>query len=609
MKQVIAHTFAWCLLAVAFLAPSSQVQAQDVAAEFIGSFQGQLEAVTGETYLPFGRIEFTVAKTGKASGKISLLGSKAYPFTATLTADGEVKISANVDVVKAKIGPSPLTLNLSVANDGTFTASGVPLSPVVPAGVGIFRVVAGSATKVAVFGKTTPCEWAGAYSLAFFDPQTSDTRPYPTGAGYGSATVSSTGILSVKGKLADGSTMVASIKPSATAKYSFQLSPYKSGGGFVTSFELTKEGDSTVYAVDNSEESTAFAKWSKGAAAKDKIYPLGFGPLSLSVAMNKWTAPDAKAKQTIAQVLGVEDGDAKFQFDFDLSGAGLDLVNKYLGMIPKKLTVDAKGNLVPVYGDAFAPSDLKEWAKIWTGKVDPKTGIYTGTLTLSDLVDLDGPDNNKVPIKFVKRKVTVSGILFNVDDASVSLAYGFTLVPPLDAKTGSTLAGSFEFGGEFQPFGFGKPDTGDIPPGTPGNYSFACERIVDFDWSNFPGGGGVGVTVTGSMKNIPPDNAEVKFTIAPDLSYIVFHGRKVPLVGNSLPVALVFSDATAKNYKNTLTISVYLNTATGHVHGIAANYIQLIGARYTLGGRTFNSFVPSIATYQQEQVGAIVKVP
>lgn len=608
MKKTLLQTFSRCLLAVGLLTVCWQAQAQDVDAAYQGSFQGQLEAAQGASYGAFGRIEFTVAKTGKTTGKITLLDKKVYPFTATLAANGDTEIRATLDVVKAKVGPSPLPLSLTVQKTGTFTATGTPLSPVVPAGVGIYRAVAGSAVKVAVFGKTTPCEWAGTYSLAFFDPATSDTRPFPTGAGYASATISSTGILTVKGKLADGSALVASVKPTTTAQYSFQVSPYKSGGGFVTSFELTEDEATSSYSIDNSEENAAYAVWSKGAANKDKTYPLGFGPLSLYVAMNEWTVPDAKTKQTISQVLGTEDGDNKFQFDFNLSGADLDLVNKYLGMIPKKLTVDAKGNLVPVYGDAFAPSDLKEWAKIWAGKVDPKTGVYTGTLTLSDLVDLDGAANG-VPIKFVKRKVTVSGILFNVNDASIARAYGFTLVPPLDAKTGTTLAGSFEFGRALQALGLGKPDTGDIPPGTPGNYSFACERIVDFDWSNFPGGNGVGITVTGSMKNIPPDNSQIKFTIAPDLSYIIFNGRKVPLVGNSLPVALVFSDATAKNYKNTLTISVYLNTSTGHVHGIAANYIQLIGARYSIMNRTVNAFVPGVATYQQEQVGAIVKVP
>lgn len=626
MKQVIAHTFAWCLLTVAFLAPSNQAQAQDVAAEFIGSFQGQLEAVTGETYLPFGRIEFTVAKTGKASGKITLLGSKAYPFTATLGADGETKISANVDVVKAKIGPSPLTLNLSVANDGTFTAGGIPLSPVVPASVGIYRVVAGSATKVAVFGKTNVCDWQGTYSLAFADPTApgGDSRAIPSGASYASATVSSAGILTVKGKLADGSALTASVKPTTTGKYSFQASPYKTGGGFATSFELTKTGEATSYSV--AEAATNVATWSKTAAPKDKIYAEGFGPLKLAVVMHKWTVPDAKAKQTLAQLLGIEDSVdeavRKFQFDFDISGGGLDLAGtKYDGMIPAKLTIDAKNALVPVFGDVFAPIDAKEWAKIWTGKVDPKTGIFQGTLTLTELVgggtnfDSAGLENMNPktrsalpPIKYVKRKVTIQGVLMNVDDPEVPLAFGFSIVPPVNAKTEKTQFGAVELGGQFQLLNTGAPDLSGVRPGTAGTYEVQLNAIIkEIDYSALAAGdSGFEIKSVGSLKNLPSTVGKTVFSVSPDLSTVVFNGRKLPLIGDQrqFNVALVYSDAKSTNIRDTLTVILYLDLVTGQVKHVGAQYVQILNASIKLpkdvpyvGGKTINGLVPQVAWY------------
>ncbi len=589
MKQTLAQTLLWCLLAVGLMT-AGHTQAQSFPPALAGSYEGQLQAAGGI----WGRVEFTVATTGKASGKITLLTKKSYGFTAPLVAGGlGTDASATVNVVAPKTGqPSPFTLSLTVLNDGTFSAAGTTLAPVDTVS---YVTIPTTAVKLFTFTKLAPCPWAGLYTLAFADPTlpvgVTDARPFPTGAGYASVSISTAGVLAIKGKLADGSTLTASLKSTTNPRYNLLLTPYTAlGGYFSSSFLLTDTAGS--YSIIDTPENTAVAAWKKMASAKDKIYPQGFGPLALSVVMQKWTLPDTKAKQTLAQLLGTEN----FQFDFNMSGAGLDLVAKYFGTIPKKLTVDAKGALVPVFGDAFSPTDLKEWAKIWTGKVDPKTGVYTGTLTLTDMVDLDGVAT-KIPLKLIKRKLTFSGILFNVDNILVKLAYGYFILPPLDTKTDLIKAGGFDFGALLETLGLNKPSAGDVPAGTAGTYTSRVRRIVEFDWANFPVTDGIGVTVSGTMKAIPADNTDVKFTIAPDFSYIIFNGRKVPVVSNAHPIMLMFSDATAKNYRNTLTVTVYLETSTGLVYSYGAFYTQWLAANYSFVGRSFNAFVPGIATY------------
>jgi tryptophan synthase beta subunit len=47
----------------------------------------------------------------------------------------------------------------------------------------------------------------------------------------------------------------------------------------------------------------------------------------------------------------------------------------------------------------------------------------------------------------------------------------------------------------------------------------------------------------------------VPFTIASDLSSMKFFGRTIPLGGDSRPVSLVFSDASAKTAFNNLTVT------------------------------------------------------
>ncbi|MCW0219938.1 MAG: hypothetical protein OJI67_16555, partial [Prosthecobacter sp.] len=424
----------------------------------------------------------------------------------------------------------------------------------------------------------------------------------PSGSGFAAVTIDAKGLLKMKGKTADGTAFTAALPASSDYRYVAFLNPYKRSNSFLAGKIQLTEAAEDVFHMSPAESGFDF-QWKKASLlpkTTDKSYREGFGPIDLLVTMESWTLPGKG--QNLAQVLGAEN----FQFDFDLFGADLDLVNKYLGMIPKKLTVDAKGNLVPVYGDAFAPSDLKEWAKIWTGKVDPKTGIYTGTLTLSDLVDLDGEETN-IPIKFINRKLSIAGILFNIDNPEIPLAFGHFILPPVNPKTELIKAGGFEFGGIFEALGLGAPDSGEIPAGTAGNYTSVLNKALEYDFSNFPGGGGIGIDVTGTFKGIPDNGASVNFSIAPNLSYIVFNGRKVPLIGNSLPVALVFSDATSKNYKNTLTVTVYINTTTGLVTGWSANYVQLLKARYTIGGRTVSSYVPGVATCINS--GSPVKVP
>lgn len=77
-------------------------------------------------------------------------------------------------------------------------------------------------------------------------------------------------------------------------------------------------------------------------------------------------------------------------------------------------------------------------------------------------------------------------------------------------------------------------------------------------------------TTTGS----PADEQVVPFTIASDLSSMKFFGRTIPLSGDSRPVSLAFSDASKTAFNN-LTVTVFLNTSTGAITGMNANYYQV----------------------------------
>lgn len=606
--KILLHSLL-CLLVITSIASAASPVVVPPASH-VGGYEALLYETDEATGTPAGFISLTVATTGKFTGKLTTDENKTYPFTGTFLYDAGSDIAtttpALITISRGKV-LSALSLSLALKNNGQTLEAAVTTS-LQP------NRVATNGVKITPRPKTQAADWAGKYTLAFTPSGTVTTGP--SGSSYAGGVVDAAGTLKIAGKLADGTTLTATLLPDANRGYRTYLNVLKRPGSyFAGKISLVARSGEPGFHVVTATAPAADFFWNKPAlgATKDKAYPGGFGPLKLLLTMEPWVLP-AKG-QTLANLLGITTTGGSFQFDFDISGAGLNLA-QYLGTLPKKLTLDAKNALVPVFGDVYAPSIASEWAKIWTGKVDPNTGIYTGTLTLSDLLDPDGPINGdpktlakdagfkQEAIKLIKRKVTYQGVLFNTADALKPLAAGNFLLPPIDAKTQTTLGGAVEIpdAPELLGTGSGVPAAGAVSPGTPGTYEVSpLNEFFSFDWSSL-GIDGFGATVTGKRSGIPANGSKATFSIAPDLSSITFNGRKVPLVGDSRPVALVFSDATAKNYKNMLTVIVYLNTSTGVASSVFASYIQLLSARYTVsvpgyGTRTVNAFVPSITYF------------
>ncbi len=606
MKRLL-HTL------LGLLVIGSTASAAVPAVTHVGAYEALLYQTDEATGLPAGFVTLTVATTGKFTGKLTTDENKTYPFASTFNydagSDTATTTPALITISRGKV-LSALNLSLALKNNGqtleaTVTATDLPTR------------VATTGVKITPRPKTQAADWAGKYTLAFTPSEAVTTGP--SGSSYAGGVVDAAGTLKIAGKLADGTTLTGTLLPDANRGYRTYLNVLKRPGSyFAGKINLVARSGEPGFHVVTATAPAADFFWNKPAlgATKDKTYPGGFGPLKLLLTMEPWVLP-AKG-QTLANLLGITTTGGSFQFDFDISGAGLNLA-QYLGTLPKKLTLDAKNALVPVFGDVYAPSIAAEWAKIWTGKVDPNTGIYTGTLTLTDIFDPDGAisdlkaPGNQLPLKIIKRKVTFQGVLFNTIDPEAILAAGNFLLPPLDPKTQTNLFGAIEIPNLLETLGVGAPAPGAISPGTPGTYEVnPFNRIDQFDWTNFPVSSGIGVTVTGKMSGLPLNGTKATFTIAPDLSSITLNGRKVPLVGDSRPVALAFSDATSKNYKNTLTVVVYLNTTTGVASGLFANYVQLLSAKYTLnvpgfGTRTVSAFVPSVALYDNQVAPVKVK--
>ncbi len=537
MSSRLRHLASRLLLSASLLLGSLSLNAATLA-DFAGTYEALLRTPTVEEPMkPFGRIEVTAASTGKVSGKLTVNNGKTYGFSGNLevTVDDEARPVGGEDIVAVKgpFGMSLVLIDFTLGLDGSFEVNGLSMLENFS---GHILHVPGSAGKIASFAKLNPCPWAGAYTVAFSDPETEDARDFPGGAGYGSVVIAPTGVLTLKGKLGDGTKITASAKPSADGRYRLSLNPYKTAGSYFNAlFQLTQRADDKYHVADGE---AAEVSWQKAENSKDKAYPLGFGPLDLFLTLAPWEAP-AKG-ETLAQQLTLG-GNQVFEIGL---GNALPAARS-----PSQLGLTAKNTFRVAAGKTGSPSalDVAAWSKIFSGKIDPKTGIYTAVLNLEDLVSG----------KTVKRKVTIEGVLFQtLTYGDFAIAQGLVLVPPLaPATTITSLPTTFE--GPFVTDALFASAAA-----TAGNYQALLEMLE-------PG--------TAAPSGIPADGELVDVSISSDLTSLTFFGRKIPLSGDSRPTSLVFSDA-AKNIRNNLTVTVHLNVATGVVIGLSANYYQIAGS-------------------------------
>jgi hypothetical protein len=587
MKHLIQSAVAWALTAVGLLAFASVAQAQTFPAGLVGSYVVPIAAdVAGLD--PRGTLSLKVTASGVSTGKLTLANGKSYSFKVTLTAEGNDGVAGRTVIVKGPVAlPAPQALeftSIRLYSDGSLDGEVVTSLLGTPAPD--LALVSGQTARLATFigGVGNSAPWAGGYTIAL--PVAGPPEGgIPSGAGYLSAGVDAKGVMSYKGKLADGTAITGKVSSSATGTYALTATPYKAGGLFVARIKLELSNEDGPYSVVGADDMRAV--WRKAPNSKDKAYRAGFGPLALDVEGSQWFAPPAG--QTLAATLGT----AGKQFELLLSGAGLDFDSGYLGQLPATLEISSANTLLPVFGDAYAPVTAAEWAKLWKGKVDPRTGVFSGSVAINELVSSEpgqsGNQTTYTPIKFVKRTVAFEGVILRdySSDTKPFVLNGFFTVPGL-LKTDPIRAGFFAAGGELENRGTGGPVLGAIRPGTAGTYSVVVNQTIDFDLSAFAGVGDFAITRNGDPKGIPANGSTTSFTIAPNLSFIIFNGRKIPLVGDSRPTALVFSDATAKTVRNNLTVVLNLNASTGEVIGVDANYFQLMSGTMKIPSMTIN---------------------
>ena len=362
------------------------------------------------------------------SGKVTLLVSSSGAFTGTLTYKGVIYSLVSSLLLNSATAPtsgsvtitptSTLSLVLNVTTASTMTAS------LTSSGTLVGAVAAGDGVQLQTYTTASPAPWAGTYTLAFTNPTNmGGVTPLPEGSGYGLVTISATGQMSLNGKLADGMIVTASLPTdtSINGQYRPYLPLYANKLGYLAGWlPLSPRGGSGRYHIP----ATFDCYWLKPAIATDTAYPLGFGPVGLTVSMEPWTTPTNSYLLGSLGLVTLSNSQlvGNFNMQFKQTG-GLDNTGANPQVLPTSLKMDALSRVSVL--NLTNPTG-------WRVSIAPSTGYFTGSLTLSD-----------------KRSVTFEGVLLQLLSPTTGNVFGrgFFRVPPVVTvpATGSILSGDLQF--------------------------------------------------------------------------------------------------------------------------------------------------------------------
>ena len=489
------------------LVGSTAAMGAAVPVEMAGSYQA-LVSSTGETPSPAGLVAFTVTTKGTVSGKLTTDAKKVYSFKTTLdytagddagTEVTETGVATHtlIEISQGKDLPV-LTLNLKLrdfAGDDTVDAALKVGETTLGVTDGGFKV------KTYAKGETVPT--LGSYTVAF--ELAEDVAGAPEGSGYAVAKMDAKGILKLTGATGDGIKFTASLPNGPANQFVIFANPYKRDGCFLAGhIRLSARTGGGFHMTPPTviEDGDFDLQWKKTGTDKDKSYRAGFGPLDLLASVEPWSPA---AKQAVADYFDLGANDV---FEVALTS---DLGSAFT---PTSLSLTAKNVLEVTSGGLNSPSVLigNGWAKILKGKVDPKTGKLTATLSLE----------NEVAGKTVKRKVVIEGVMMKlVAEDNSALFQGFTLVPSL-TKGGPLTSGMIAF-----PEIIVNPNIA-AAAATAGTYTGSYSIQLS--------------TIAGTPAGKPTQGQNVSLTVSPDLKTLEFNGRLLSLSGDSRPVALVYQD-------------------------------------------------------------------
>jgi alpha-tubulin suppressor-like RCC1 family protein len=361
-----------------------------------------------------GSYEALLMNSGDLVGKLALTVSAANTsFTGKLYCQDE-KTALSLK--------GPLVTNPgigSVAGSATVASSGIPYVVSITALINgmIYANVTrdGSAYADTSTGRRSLAVKAVPYSgahTAVLEPATPAANDVPAGAGWATAAISTKGVMTLAGRLGDGTSFTTSLTPddASDPTYRLFLQPYKSGSA--TRLQSYLGGAFTLLprpalAWRRYVEAAALS-WAKAGLTTDATYSAGFGPVSTVMMLDPWLPPATGFP--LATRLGLTN--SSLQVLHSDTGSTLN------GDLPTRVGLSAT-NAVSVTTPAANTTK-------WKAKLVPTTGLFSGSFELADTT----PKPRVVPFTGVLRQRATA------PDALIG--DGHYLLPPLTGTAKTT---------------------------------------------------------------------------------------------------------------------------------------------------------------------------
>jgi hypothetical protein len=284
---------------------------------------------------------------------------------------------------------------------------------------------------------TTPIEgwrntWSGGNSASdyaalhtFAIENVSTVQPSPDGFGFGNfAPAAGTGLLTIKGNLADGSPVVCSTFVGPAGQVLFYQPLYANTGSCVGRLDITPGSPAPA-----SNTLLGHLSWFKPASTSTSalVYRAGFAPLALDVVGSTYPAPGAGERVLGLPAATAPATNAKMVFTL----GGLDTA------VPTSQEFEQLFNITnpSAIGFTNVASFTTNTNNVTLRTLTPTDGVFSGDFTLQGTSAA------------LNRKASFSGQIVRIIDTTTTMqGYGYFLLPTLPS-TGQTVATSPKLSG------------------------------------------------------------------------------------------------------------------------------------------------------------------
>lgn len=377
-----------------------------IVESFAGSYEALLVDGDGK---PVGKLSLTVTAPSTAfTAKLSSsTETSALSFSGPLNTDPSLEQATGSAMVTKSTVPYAINFTLPL-NGKNFLSSATRDSSAL-----------GSATNGQKLS-SAPALYAGAHTVVL-EPATPGAANVPVGAGWATAAISTTGMLTLTGKLGDGTAFTSTASPDGMSNpgYRVFVQPYlaaRTQSFLAGSFNLIPHPALT----NRRRVAAADMTWKKSGLPTDSSYRIGFGTVNTVLMLDPWQKPVAAIKTlpgvTLPERLGLVT--PNFAVVHSASGSAAN------ANLPTRLALSST-NAVSVH---TPQANLTKWK---TATFNTTNGTFTGSFELVDGV--------------LKRPVTFSGVLRQpADSMDALIGDGHYLLPPMSGTEKSSGEVNFQ---------------------------------------------------------------------------------------------------------------------------------------------------------------------